>query len=153
MEYAKDSAFVKDFILRTKENLCCDMHPYEITQFVNSLVGLLVLPKEKYYSNIQNSMVDPKLLEEINLRIIVGRSNKYYNLKQIVRHMRNAISHFHLECKADLNSHEIDRIIFSDYDAEGETLRFQIDLSVDLVRKFVDQFSDAIARSIAPDVD
>lgn len=57
MEYAKDSAFVKDFIHRTKENIRNGTHPYEVTQLVNSLIGLLVLPKERHYTNIQDKMI------------------------------------------------------------------------------------------------
>lgn len=148
MEYAKDSAFVKDFVSRTKANLDYD-HPYEITQLINSLVGLLILPKEKYYENIQNNMVEPQLLHEIQQCITVPQKKKC-NLQYIVRRMRNAISHFHIECKADLSTHEVNVIVFSDFDNGNDSSlpNFQIELPIDLVKQFVSQFSDSVAHSI-----
>ena len=150
MEYAKDSAFVKDFVLRTKENIHCGNHPYEVTQLVNSLVGLLILPKERYYANIQDNMIDAKLLADIRAKIKITTPPKYCSLKYIVRRMRNAIAHFHIVCKADKYTHEIDEIIFSDFDEcnNGRTPNFQIALPVDLVQRFVEQFSDAVSQSI-----
>ena len=81
MEYAKDNAFVKDFVLRTKENICRGSHPYEVTQLVNSLVGLLILPKERYYTNIQDNMIDSRLFADMVRCIIVNNPQKNCDLK------------------------------------------------------------------------
>lgn len=150
MEYAKDSAFVKDFVLRTKENIRCGNHPYEVTQLVNSLVGLLILPKERYYTNIQDNMIDAELLADIKTKITINNPRKHCSLKYIVRRMRNAIAHFNIVCKADKYTHKIDKIVFSDFDdgSNGRTPNFRISLPVDLVQRFVEQFSDAVSQSI-----
>lgn len=150
MEYAKDSAFIKDFIFRTKENINHVNHPYEVTQLINSLIGLLVLPKEKYYNNIKDTMIDHKLLNDIKKCIEINNSHKRCNLKYIVRRIRNSIAHFHIECKADKNTLEIDKIVFSDYDNGNNTNipDFRISFTVELVKDFVDQFSDEVAKSI-----
>ena len=150
MEYAKDSAFIKDFVLRTKENIHCGNHPYEVTQLINSLVGLLILPKERYYKNIQDNMLDSELLADIRSQIEINNPPKYCSLKYIVRRMRNAIAHFNIVCKADKHTHKIDKIVFSDFD-DGNTGRapnFRISLPVDLVQRFVEQFSEAVSQSI-----
>lgn len=150
MEYAKDSAFVKDFVYRTKENIRSGTHPYEVTQLVNSLIGLLVLPKERYYANIQDKMIDAALLSDL-VECITIPARKKCSLKYIVRRMRNAIAHFHIECKADKYTHTIDTIVFSDYDIDhnGDVPDFQISLSVDLAERFLNQFSEAVSNSIA----
>lgn len=148
MEYAKDSEFIKDFISRTKENINRGCHPYEVTQLINSLIGLLVLPKEKYYDGIKNEMIDAQLFRKIQSCVINPPTR--CSLKYIVRRMRNAIAHFHIECKADADTKEIEKIIFSDFadNDESKSPDFIIELEVSLVKHFVDQFSDAVLRSI-----
>lgn len=150
MEYAKDTAFVKDFVLRTKENISCGNHPYKVTQLVNSLVGLLILPKERYYTNIQDNMLDSELLANIRSKITINNPCKHCSLKYIVRRMRNAIAHFHIVCNADKYTHEIVEIVFSDFDDgnNGRIPNFQITLPVDLVQRFLEQFSEAVSQSI-----
>ena len=154
MEYAKDSEFLKDFVLRTKANISMCQSPYEVTQLVNSLIGLLILPKEQYYQNIQDDMINSQLLTTIKQKITINSPEKNYNLKQIVRRLRNAIAHFNIECKADIETHEIDHIIFSDFDHgnDSQTPNFQISLSVDLMKKFVYQFSESISNIVAEEI-
>ena len=72
MEYAKDSEFLKDFVLRTKANISMCQSPYEVTQLVNSLIGLLILPKEQYYQNIQDDMINSQLLTTIKQKITIN---------------------------------------------------------------------------------
>lgn len=150
MEYAKDSAFVKDFVLRTKENIRCGNHPYEVTQLVNSLVGLLILPKERYYANIQDDMIDAELLASIRSRVTINNPHRRCSLKYIVRRMRNAIAHFHIVCKADKHTHRIDTIVFSDFDESnnGQTPNFEISIPVNLMKSFIEHFSEVVAQSI-----
>ena len=147
MEFDKN-AFVKDFISRTKENIQYGNHPYEITQFVNSLIGLLVLPKEKYYHNIKNNMIDSELLNKIQQCVIINTPEKDLDLKYIIRRMRNAISHFHVDFTVDPNTREISGIIFSDYDPNNNKNRsnFKISLTPELIKTFIYQFSDAISK-------
>ena len=59
MEFAKDKDFAADFVQRTKANITRGYHPYEVTQRINSLIGLLILPKERYYDNIDDGMISP----------------------------------------------------------------------------------------------
>ena len=117
MEFAKDEEFVADFVRRTKENIKCGCHPYEITQRINSLVGLLILPKERYYDHIDDSMISPKLLAALMQGIKIPNNVSKLDLKSIVRRMRNAIAHFHIKCKADKYTHLIDHIVFEDFNS------------------------------------
>ena len=151
MEFAKDKEFVADFVQRTKDNISCGYHPHEITQLINSLVGLLILPKERYYDNIQNTMIDRQLLNELRQCIDIPSANHRHNLKFIVRRMRNAISHFHIECKVDKDTRLIDHIVFMDFDDGNisDNPDFQITIPNRILEQFVYQFSDTVAKSIS----
>lgn len=151
MEFAKDKEFVADFVRRTKENISCGYHPHEITQLINSLVGLLILPKERYYDNIQNDMIERQLLNELRQCIDIPSENRRHNLRFIVRRMRNAISHFHIECKVDKDTRQIDHIIFMDFSDGniGNSPDFQMTIPNGILEQFVYQFSDAVAKSIS----
>ena len=150
MEYAKDKEFVADFVHRTKVNITHGCHPYEVTQRINSLIGLLVLPKERYYDNINDSMINSELLAALMKGINIPSNSRKLNLKYIVRRMRNAIAHFNIECKADKHTHLIDHIVFEDFNYENNSKNpdFQITISNDVLEQFVDQFSDVVSECI-----
>ena len=62
MIYAKGKDFVRDYILRTKENcLRLEQGPYEVTQLINSAIGLLIIPQQKLYNEIANNMISEEL--------------------------------------------------------------------------------------------
>ena len=146
MEYAKDIAFIKDFVIRTKDNIVHGDHRYEVTQLINSLVGLLVLPKERYYKNINDNMIDSQTFCAIRECI---QSNKKLKLVDIVRHMRNAIAHFHIECKAEFETKVIDRIILTDdFRSDSPKPNFKMILPISLLEQFLFQLADAVVKSI-----
>lgn len=150
MEFAKDKEFVADFVHRTKENISHGHHPNEITQLINSLIGLLVLPKERYYRNIRNDMIDRILLTHLRQGVDIPTAACNHSLKYIVRRMRNAIAHFNIECKVDKHTRQIDHIVFKDFD-DGNISKnpdFQITIRNDILERFVYEFSDAVSKSI-----
>ena len=150
MEFAKDKDFVADFVQRTKVNITRGYHPYEVTQRINSLIGLLILPKERYYDNIDDGMISPELLTELVQGVKIPSRSRKLNLKYIVRRMRNAVAHFNIECKADKHTHLIDHIVFEDFDYGNNSKNpdFQIIISNDILEQFVDQFSDVVSESV-----
>lgn len=151
VEFAKDKEFVADFVLRTKQNIAQGHHPHEITQLINSLVGLLILPKERYYENIQNDMVERQLLEELRNCVKVPTKRYPHTLKFIVRRMRNALAHFHIECKVDKYTRQIDHIIFRDVNDGNDSGKpdFELEIHYTILEQFVYQFSDAVSKCIA----
>ena len=94
MEYLKGKDFVSDFAERTLVNLekiekeKSDDAKYEVTQLVNSLLGLIVFPKER---NVADDKWGKVLANYIKAPSISNISDD-----QIIRHMRNAISHSHI---------------------------------------------------------
>ncbi|MDL2281205.1 hypothetical protein LJC10_05035 [Selenomonadales bacterium OttesenSCG-928-I06] len=143
--------FVKDFAKRTKENLDFieknhknnNHQVYEFTQLVNSLLGLIVIPKEKEYRKINDSFVKTTTLE--NLKNKIERDDYNNNsFKQILRRMRNAIAHAGIEIKPNENNNIINKIKFTDINTtntEDKGKIFIIELTHDDLRDFVEDFS------------
>ena len=96
---------VVDFASRTAINLKSlkdlresqpDAEIYEVTQLINSMLGLLVFPKEKYFEQLplipfneleSNGWAIPKLESGCEIK----------NLRELIRFLRNAITHCNLE--------------------------------------------------------
>ena len=102
-----------DFARRTKMNLeyieeKVKSEPnnelFEVTQLVNSLLGLLVFPFEKYRRKIPDKSL--KQLEEMGWIAprIIGSFPQVPNLHTLIRYLRNAVSHFNIKFVADKNN-------------------------------------------------
>lgn len=110
MEY-----FISDFAERTKANLetikkiSRGDYPelnnvYEVTQLINSFLGLVVLPNEKYKKWEKKKSTEMKATENQIWKLleICEGENRYYNsfrdrqskkIMSFIGHLRNAISH------------------------------------------------------------
>ena len=93
MEYSKELGFTKDFVERTLanleiiENYAKDVKDaYEITQLINSLLGLIVFPKER------DECMDLNCLQ----KYVKISSDKKLSNKDLLRNLRHAISHSHI---------------------------------------------------------
>ena len=116
---ATEKEFIRDYIERTKLNYeRLKAGPYEVTQLINSAIGLLI-----------------------------NTYDKQPNLKIIARHLRNSVAHARLELKAQ-EQPEFDKplliesVIFRDEDGEKS---FQIELPIETLEQFFYAFSDAAA--------
>ena len=131
---ATEKEFIRDYIERTKLNYeRLKAGPYEVTQLINSAIGLLIIPEQKLYDKITNKMISKQLLNEL--------------IKIIARHLRNSVAHARLELKAQ-EQPEFDKplliesVIFRDEDGEKS---FQIELPIETLEQFFYAFSDAAA--------
>lgn len=95
---------IRDFSKRTKKNLEIirveknrGNEAYEVTQLINSMLGLLVFPQQSFINNIPETPIEE--LEEAGWPIpkVCGNYPQVKNLKQLIRFLRNGISHFNLE--------------------------------------------------------
>ena len=151
-EYSNED-FAKDFIKRTQYNLEQLKHgPYEVTQLVNSTVGLLMIPQEEFFDQITDDLIDPNILTRMRKAIRTNSyiDNKYdSSLKDIVIHIRNGFAHnntkFHPK---EINEKmEINQVTIWDYRRKTptqEAATFKITLSISLLRKFLIEFSSKI---------
>lgn len=148
MMYSDPINFEKEFIQRTKKNICAldkAGSPYDITQFINSMLGLLIIPKEKHYVRLQDSMIDSSLLQKVQ-----SCCHPAEDLQNTVRRLRNAVSHGHLKFESEkhpngLIGDEIKRITFRDENKKRPGDIFVARFEVDLLKRFVLAFADAIS--------
>lgn len=99
MEYLKGDAFLGDFAERTIVNLDViekSSGSYEVTQLVNSLLGLIIFPKERNW-NMRYSTGWNGILH----KYVVYPKNRMTN-SNLMRNLRNAVSHSHILFEKDV---------------------------------------------------
>lgn len=141
---------------------------YEVTQLINSFIGLLVIPREKFlqYSNLQmpgrfETREAQDLLQKLNREknTVTGRyKTTYKNYKNeeerltpwtISRHLRNAISHGALDIQPQsiMQGTSITGFLFKDKDKiSGST--FQLELSIREIRLILIETANLILSQL-----
>lgn len=156
--------FVNDFYRRTLQILNAYEGKYDVTLLLNSMLGLLVVPKERFFESkeIPDDFINTKLLEQIRkgikINLLNGKNNPNNSLKEIVRHLRNAVSHGRLTVIGEepiIKSHPvlISSVNFVD---KGEfrdrktkqlvTVYFEAELGIELLRSFLIDFATHICN-------
>lgn len=108
MEYRN---VIRDFAERTRANLelvertAADPggSAHEFTQLVNSMLGLLVFPKEEYYTRIPRDSLKQLRKKGWPVPDTAGDLPPAKDLRELIRYMRNAITHFNIEFHASGN--------------------------------------------------
>lgn len=164
--------FINDFARRTKKNYEKilyryeeeEANRYEVTQLINSLFGLLIVPNEKYKYRKNGQGVRENVLkntpaykEIIDLIQDVKNDNRYYNsyddrfeVSDFIRHMRNSLAHSGNKGLHFLPLEErekISSVIFYDNDEEfNGTSEFCVELTISeiiiLADNIVDMYSN-----------
>jgi len=95
---------VKDFVDRTTFNLNLvrdkvtnGEEGYEVTQFINSLLGLLVFPQQTFYDKIPETPLADLEKDGWPIPRIRGNYPQVSNLKELTKYLRNCIAHFNLQ--------------------------------------------------------
>jgi hypothetical protein len=128
--------FKKDFPERTLDILISYNGEYEVSLLLNCLLALIVLPKEKFYENIPEEIPSDWGLTKENVKKVPCESCGY-KLKEIVRHMRNAISHMRIKTKSD-DEGNISMILFQD------SGNFKLEIPVDDLKTFVTKLTEYV---------
>lgn len=95
---------IRDFAWRTLKNLESvdrlsydGAEVYETTQLINSMLGLLVFPRERYLDSIPKTDLKQLAAEGWPIPRLVGDCEHPNDLRDLIRLMRNAIAHFNIE--------------------------------------------------------
>jgi len=97
---------VKDFAYRTRVNLNAlrelqKANPkadiYEVTQLINSMLGLLVFPQQRFIDSIPQIPLQELESEGWSIPVVEGNYPQVDDLRELVRYLRNAIAHCNLE--------------------------------------------------------
>lgn len=99
---------VKDFALRTRKNLEAlekyqseGAEVFEATQLINSMLGLLIFPQQKYVSSIPKASIEDLQRDGWVVPKVRGSFRQVSDLNQLIRYLRNAIAHFNVEFIGD----------------------------------------------------
>lgn len=151
MMYESKDKIYKEFADRTRQNYeRFKDGPYEVTLLINSMVGLLIIPEQTVYNKICDSMISEQLLEKLKQTSCLKSYNykDTLNLKQICRHLRNAIAHSHIKfipTKSVYSSKQISIKAVTFHDMDGKGHKFEMELEIDLLKEFLFAFSDSVS--------
>jgi hypothetical protein len=99
---------IRDFALRTRKNLRAidELHSkgadvFEVTQLVNSTLGLLVFPQQRYVESIPEIPLDK--LQQMGWPVPHTRRGfaQVAHLRELIRYLRNAIAHCNIKFLED----------------------------------------------------
>ncbi len=138
-----------DFIQRTKSIIkqyetfqINKEEKYEVTLFLNCLVGLFILPQQHWFEFIPEELISNNEWGISESNIIFIRENETKNVKDISRHIRNSITHYSFEVFSNGNN-EIDRIVFQDFNP-SKVKTFEANIPLREFRTFVDKFCSTL---------
>jgi hypothetical protein len=144
---------VSDFAQRTKANLelvekqaaRSPRHDaFEVTQLVNSMLGLLVFPQQRWFDRIPRTPL-PHLIAKGWPSITVHGAVPDDDLRGLSRYLRNAIAHCNVEFLPDDSGHIAGLRIWNLPPGKSEP-DWKAELSVEALRfialQFVDMLSD-----------
>ena len=103
---------IHDFAERTRANLDTlrrlqsEGPTYEVTQLINSLLGLLVFPEEKFFKDIPETPLSELEAEDWPIPKVSGNFEQARHLRELARYLRNAVAH----CNVKFTSDERDEI-------------------------------------------
>jgi hypothetical protein len=142
----------KDFIFRTKMIIKqyddyfedkSGKEKYDVTLFLNALVGLLILPQQFWFDFLHDELVSKKDWGIDPSHIGFIKRNEKKSVKNVARHLRNSISHYRFKAFAN-SKKDIHQIDFEDEFRGKRT--FQATIPIEFLRKFIDVFSARMLR-------
>lgn len=153
---------VRDFIRRTRSNLELvrkhakdadrqglaseEREAFEITQLINSMLGLLVFPQQKYFNAIPRTPLAQLTADGWpRVRAIDGFPD-VETLHDLLRYLRNAVSHFNLEF-TEHNGH-IRGVRLWNNNAKGDTT-WKAALSLEELDAIIERFCDLLESELA----
>ncbi len=154
---------VLDFAKRTKKNLDfvreaakkenpTEAKVYEFTQLINSMLGLLVFPKEEYYKKIEDIKFDELVDQGWPKISSSGDFSDAKTLGELLCHMRNAITHFHIEFLHERE--ELNGVKLWDEEYSSRRKNWEAELSQDDLEKFTNKLVELLkseSLTISPD--
>ena len=154
MQYSDENNFTKEFFQRTIYNLklyehhnkiCKEVFKYEVTQLINSLLGLIVFVKEDSVNFTSIKLSDIIKADKIRWQYcdINGGKPEEKNLKNFLRHLRNAIAHKRLTIRSNANK-EISTVIFEDKNRRNN---FRVELTIKEIKHLIKQLSSNLGEN------
>lgn len=149
---AQDGTIIRDFMARTLHNLeLIEAHApapgetaapsvYEVTQLINSMLGLLIFPREGFWVHLSARPLHTLPPEFQTLR----RATRARDLRQLIRLMRNSFAHFNVKTHSFMG--QIDSLVLTNLNDQKQ-ITWEMEITVDELRAFVDWFAYGIIDS------
>ena len=148
MSYIEYTDLVSEFARRTRCNLetvrsvqksSPDLEVYEVTQLINSMLGLLVFPQQTFIDSIP-----PKLLGELRgegwpIPEILGNYPQVKNINQLVKYLLNAITHSNVKFIPDQDK-QISGLELWNINSKGR-ITWRAKVSIDEIEKITEKFT------------
>ena len=151
---------VLDFARRTRKNLefverhvsHSDAEVYEVTQLINSMLGLLVFPKERLFKTLPDLPLSELAEQGWPKPEVLQGTPPCASLREIIRYLRNGIAHFNLEFTTGRRE-QINGIHLWNENTRDKNHpnRWEIWLSLEDLRLITNKFIDLIEDSVQPD--
>lgn len=141
---------IRDFAKRTLKNLTVietlerdGKDVFEVTQLVNSCLGLLVFPQQEFVDHIPKIPLSELVMEGWPIPKIVGDFEQAADLNQLIRFLRNAITHYNIKFNGD-GQNSISLLTVWNIDSRSDRKTWQAELSVSDLREITLKFSDLL---------
>lgn len=147
---------VRDFAQRTRHNLefVRQAHRrdptsvYEVTQLINSMLGLLVFPRERYVDSIPDKTLAELMADGWPIPKVVDGFSQVPNLNQLFRVLRNSISHCNIEFISDSRTLELKGLtVWNTHPRNGNTT-WKATLTLEQLEELTDRFLDMLLNEI-----
>jgi hypothetical protein len=100
---------VRDFARRTRKNLATiqklsltkPKEYFEITQLVNSAIGLLMFPQQEFFDSIPRKSLGELAKEGWPIPTFEHGAERTRDLRDLTKNMRNSFAHFNIDFKPE----------------------------------------------------
>ncbi len=147
---------IRDFALRTKKNLECieslakeDNHKpevFEVTQLINSLLGLIVFPREDYMSSIPNIPLPELVRQGWAVPRVIGKYPQAKHLRDLVYKLRHAVAHFNLKFISNSKGHISGIKVWNCDMKKNHEIIWEAELEVEELRDIAYRFIELIIK-------
>lgn len=94
---------------------------YNYTLLINSLLGIIVMPKERTIGYLPNNRLTKDLLQDMGI-INSQFHDNYSNLRSLIIKLRHCIAHFSISFESEGDDFLINKILFKDVENNDEIL-------------------------------
>lgn len=141
-EYAD---FPKDFLIRTKNNLQNYSGTYEVTNLINNCLGLIIIPKQLLIKNLTAyEFSNNDKTYGFSKQNIKYEHESNFKLDNVLRHIRNGLSHGCIEQKSV--EEQIAGIRIFDRYNDNSPENFSVELTIDELKEFALKISEDFTK-------
>ncbi len=145
---------IRDFAIRTRKNLEVieSLHQegkevYEATQLVNSTLGLLIFPRQKFIDKMPPKSIYELEKEGWPIPKVSEGFKQVENLNKLISYLRHAIAHGHIEFLGD-GQNELRLLRVWNIIPRNNIKDWEAELSLNDLKGLTERFIDLLTRTM-----